>query len=193
MQAAVSGLGHKNKRVCCPFDCAGRRKLGMVHKKATLGGLFQGGEASSEGDFQMMPHYGGVGLGGASNRRSLGAVMRGGSAWSAHVAAYRAAHPNVTYKEALKLASSDYTSVAKAKVNKSGKTRRSRGDSTHLYNVKGIRALRALTPKELEHLGHYIEQMLPKKFKGAGAHVMHHLNNMTGGGLFDMLGSILGL
>lgn len=181
-----------------------RRKLGMVHKKHsgmhtmhTLGGLFEGGNEGMFGPNDAAEQYGGVslggvGLGGASNRRSLGAVMRGGSAWSAHVAKYRAAHPNVTYKEALKLASSDYTSVAKAKVNKSGKTRRSRAKSSHLYNLD-VHTLRELTDDELKMLPHYINQLLPKKFRGAGVPIIHHLNNMTGGGLFDMLGQLLGI
>jgi len=181
---------------------AGRRKLGMVHKKHhgahtmhTLGGLFEGGEHSAHGDFMMMPH-GGVGLGGRSNKHN---PLRGGNAWSAHVAKYRAANPTVSYKDALKEAKKDYTSVAKAKVNKSGKTRQSRGLSraysgiTIPIGTSYSRARRELTPDELVELAHLVEKLLPKKFKGAGMPVMHHLNHMTGGGLFDMIGSLLGL
>lgn len=168
---------------------------GAVRRHHTLGGLFQGGEHSMEGDFQMMP-YGGVGL--------------GGSAFSEHVANYRKKHPNTSYRNAVTQASVTYNKKVsvpkprKARVPKAPKapkepktttvrTRRSRAKSNHLYNITDLHALRELTDAELNVLPHYVEQLLPKKFRGAGVPIMHHLNQMTGGGLFDMLGQILGL
>lgn len=168
---------------------------GAVHhrKMHTLGGLFEGGSDDMlDGGMSL----GGVGLGGRSNKHN---PLHGGakkieqltSPWAIHVAEYRLNHPNVSYKEALKEAKGDYISVAYKgpKVSKTGKTRLSRAKSSHTYNITDVRALRALTDAELEMLPRFIEQMLPKKFKGAGAHVVHAIHQLHGAGI---LGKIIG-
>lgn len=239
---------------------AGRRKLGMTHKKATLGGLFEGGlfeggEHSMEGDFQMMPHYGmgGVGMGGASNKRSVRSMFGGALDAAARKKGVEAkkkiqARANELQHSGDPLFKNRKVAVARARAeHKASKPKKARTRAPAKPRAKSIRTrpeadklrletrhknerkrldmLKALKgetlnfhidtdrnvddkeyARALEHFVYWINKHFKeikatrnKKHEPQGGaalpilHAVHQLHQMTGGGLFDMIGSLLGL
>jgi len=65
----------------------------------------------------MIDYYGGEMLGGE---------MLGGSSWTDHVKAYRAKHPNLSYKEALQKASATYKGKGKKTAKKTATKRKAK-------------------------------------------------------------------